>query len=233
MNSDFQIPHFIHPPKEYNQRHMAEFVRQLTLLIKELQANGQVQAATLNLTSLPTEYNSIATDVWSDDGVLRIGEMSSTEPAELIKIDLMNGGDPDMTVDGSSTPVTFKYTVPADKILYLHRVIIYMEDTTAFSAGVFGGTGGALANGVTIVVGGTTIDTWKTNADLELTFFDAEGRAVFAKETKSIGGRWTFTKDTGSPIKLIATETVSFVINDDLTGLDIFEAKIGGKLVDA
>ncbi len=154
------------------------------------------------------------------------------QPAELIKTYLLNGATENMAVDGG-TPVTYKYTVPGSKIFLLNRMIIYLESAAAFSSEKFGSLT-ALSNGVTVNMGGTTVETWKDNIDITTCMFDTPGRPNYAKDTKSLTGRWTFYKDAaGRPIELVATETVSVVINDNISALAYFKAKIGGWLIDA
>ena len=150
-------------------------------------------------------------------------------PNSLIKSYLYNGTSYDMAVDGS-TPVTFTYTVPKGYTASLTRVIIYLEGAGAFSAELFADQT-ALTNGVLVQANGVTIENWKDNVDLQCCFFDAEGRAVFAKSTKSIGGRWTFSKDAGGEtLSLPELGKFSVTIRDNLSNLLHFRVKLGGLL---
>ncbi len=144
---------------------------------------------------------------------------------------LTAAGSKDMTVNGAVTAVPFLYTVPAKKVVLLERVLIYYDSASAFDASEFGHIT-ALANGVTIVAGGALLDTWNDNADLATTMHDVPGNENFAKKDKSLAGRWTLTKATKYPIKLVAGETFVATVNDDLTGLVVFRVKIQGCLCD-
>jgi hypothetical protein len=149
---------------------------------------------------------------------------------QLLKQYLLDTASNDMAVNGSVTPVEFLYTVPAGKRLDLERMMFYMEGATAFSGVKFADLT-ALTTGVTWTIAGSLVETWVDNIDIMTTMFDTEGRAVFSKVDRSLGGRWTFSKDTGKPIQLDAGQTVVCTINDDLSSLVHFRAKIAGLLV--
>lgn len=156
-------------------------------------------------------------------------------PAEnFLTTYLLNGESNDMGVDGSETPVAFSYTVPAGKVFELGRMLIYAEAGTAFdSTKWFNLT--ALTNGVDIVVDGVTIDNWKDNIDALTNMFDLSSAGViFGKSTRTMAGRWTYTRGTeGQPLRVTAGNTVDAIINDDLSPAGIiFRIKIQGELKD-
>lgn len=152
----------------------------------------------------------------------------------LISQYLLDGSTIDMAVDGSSTAVTYGYTVGGFQKLLLTRGMLVIEDSNvAFSPGNFGAIAGALANGVEIsyttkAKGKITIDIWKTNRQIRDTMFD------FDQTFKSDGvytGRWTFSKDLSSQgILLHAGDKFEIKIRDNLAGLDYLSFKLKGAL---
>lgn len=151
-------------------------------------------------------------------------------PSQVIKTYLFDDANSDMAVDGSGTPVIFKYTVPANSVLFLERFILYMEGSTALDSIKFGNLT-ALTNGVDLSAGGTILQNWKDNIDIATTMFDVPGRANFGKETNTLTGRWTLSKETGGfPLAVEAGGTVDVTVNDDLSTLVAMHLKIGGML---
>lgn len=171
-------------------------------------------------------------------GVLSIDENGSVifatapvDPANFVTTYLLNGGSNDMGVDGS-TPATFSYTVPAGKVFELARFLLYMESGTAFDSIKFMHLT-ALTNGVDIIANGITLTNWKDNIDVLVDMFDfSSAGATFGKTTKTMAGRWTFTRGTeGQALKVTAGNTVAAVVNDNLSEAGIiFRAKIQGEL---
>jgi hypothetical protein len=175
--------------------------------------------------------NAIAHTLVDENGV-PVNNGSRVNPEDTVNIHLLDAGAENMAVDGSITPVVFKYTVPALKVFELWRMMIYLDDSVAFAATTFGGVAGPLANGVEIDANGTLLETWIDNSEIALTMHDFIGYKNLAKEDRSGAGRWSFDRSFGGPLKLDAGEVFSITVNDDLTGLDTFHAKIQGKLFD-
>jgi hypothetical protein len=157
------------------------------------------------------------------------GFVMATLAGSLLKTYLLNGASNDMAVDGT-TPVDFSYTVPAGKILRLSRIMIYLQSAGAMSSEKFGDLV-ALSNGVSIIVDGSTLVTWKDNIDILTTMFDAPGYANLGKETRTLGGRWTLSKETGDQVDVHAGKQVIARVSDNLSTLDHFRMTIGGRLV--
>lgn len=167
-----------------------------------------------------------ASCIVDENGAVITGRVT---PDNFLKVYLLDGSASNMNVDGS-TPVVYKYTVPAGKILAVMRVIIYMEDASPFDSILFGGIT-ALTNGVDIAANGVIIENWKNNIDIGTCMFDTPGRANFGKETKTLVGRWTLSKEGGGPIELLAGEIFSFTINDDFDRLNAISCKARRSLV--
>lgn len=149
---------------------------------------------------------------------------------------LLDGSTVNMNVDGSSTAVVYRYTVPSDKHVHVHRAFIVLEDgAAAFAPGNFGAIAGALSNGVevsvTSVATKTVLETWTTNREIRSTMFD------FDQQWRTDGqysGRWTFTKDMHAKgITMHEGDKFDITIQDNLTGLDYFSFKIKGIISDA
>lgn len=140
-----------------------------------------------------------------------------------------NGGDNNMAVDGSITPVLFTTGPAQGDVLELARLIFYLESTSDFDSITFMDLA-ALAKGVQINVGGVEIALWKDNADITCCMYDTAGMSQYAKLGRAIAGRWTFTKGTGGESLLVkGNETVEFVIQDDLSDALIFRARAQGE----
>jgi hypothetical protein len=145
---------------------------------------------------------------------------------------LENGGSNNMKVNGSVTPVTFSYTIPADTRVALNRGFVVLEDgATSFVPGNFGQISTGLTNGVEISVtpsGGSPVvlENWKTNREVRDTMFD------FDEQWRTAGtyiGRWSFTKDLNqNGIVLKTGDAFNFKIQDDLSSLEYFSFKLKG-----
>lgn len=166
-------------------------------------------------------------------GSLSVGgtvESDNVTPDNFLNIYLMDGSTVDMVVDGSGTPVNYEYTVPANKRAQIHRVLIFLDDTTAFGPNLFGGIT-ALPNGITITAGGILLATWQDNVDMVTTMHDFIGFANLGKSDKSGSGRWSFSR-TGGALTLAAGQTFTATINDAMTGLDNMRMRIQGHIED-
>lgn len=133
-----------------------------------------------------------------------------------------------MAVDGT-LPKVFNYTVPEGRVLGAARFIFYLSSNSAFAETTLGHLP-ALENGIQINLNGTEIDCWKDNIDIYAAMFDYNNPG-FTKPDKSLGGRWTLAKATNDKnITVRGGGTVSVVIRDDLSGLDIFRMRLQGEL---
>jgi hypothetical protein len=145
---------------------------------------------------------------------------------------LLDGATADMAVDGSGTPVIYRYTVPSDTKIALTRCLLSIEHgAAAFVASNFGARA-ALANGLEISVtplGGAKIilENWKTNRQVRDTMFD------FDQTFRTDGvytGRWTFSKDLNEEGMLVVPgDVVEIKVQDNLSTLDYLSLRIKGK----
>ena len=147
---------------------------------------------------------------------------------------LLNTGSPNQAVNGAVTPVEFVGTVvPAGKIFLAARVIIYMESSTAMDSNTFGDVG-ALANGWQLKVNGVVASIAKQNRELVSYMFDAHGSEIFGKLDRTLIGRYSFNKftDGSGGLTIREGETISTVVNDDLSTLTYLEVRVQGMYFD-
>lgn len=162
-------------------------------------------------------------------------------PAEALVTHLTldnDGSTSDMRVDGSSVVKKFQYVVPTDKLLYLDNVEIVLGDT-GYDPDKFGGLT-ALTNGCKLEIydtDGTTVlldmlaEPIKQN--YEFTHFGGVSINVVPGAVIDLISVSAHMHETyGADLLLEAGQIVQFTVQDDLdTGLDFFEATIGGRLV--
>jgi hypothetical protein len=115
------------------------------------------------------------------------------------------------------------------------RVIIRMLDADAMDDGRFGGLP-ALTNGVVFrVVNGyqKTIFNFKTNGDIRQFCYDVSYIDKAPAGLYGLGARITFAGQDkhGVTIRLSTNDVLQWLIQDDLTGLDIFRVSVQGHEV--
>tara|TARA_R110000824_G_scaffold143199_11_gene310797 strand:- start:304 stop:834 length:531 start_codon:yes stop_codon:yes gene_type:complete len=141
----------------------------------------------------------------------------------------------EMNVNGASTPVSYKYTAPAGKRVYVYRVNMMMLDASV-TASKFGGVA-SLTTGITVKV--------KNSADTELLDF-LDGQTIqnntefglLAGTDINVGSgadgvniRWTLASAGGSLI-LESGDYLEVLVQDNLTGLTSFQAMLQGIVED-
>lgn len=140
----------------------------------------------------------------------------------------------EMAVDGSTTPVAFRYVAPASGAK-LMRCLIFYSDTGSFDATKFG-------NGITMTAGlefavvdsdGSTVkldllngETIKTNADISAVCFDTS-HLTMGTGPETNAARWTFSK-AGAPLELETGDSFTVTVNDNLSGLNTFTIMVQG-----
>ena len=146
-----------------------------------------------------------------------------------------SGGNIEQAVDGSVTPVEFSTPiVPAEKRLLIMRLMIYMEDSTAFSSSTFGGLP-QLSVGWELKVNGVSMAKARNNRTLAIYMFDLTGNKLFGKENKTMIGRFSFSNftDGADGISIREGEYLCTVVNDKLDELDYLEVMAQGVYKDA
>jgi hypothetical protein len=166
--------------------------------------------------------------------------MTIEHPSQFIfKLFLRHSGpagsaETDMNTDSDVTPSTFRYTVPIGRSVLVQRINFQMVDDS-MGAVDFGGIASGLSNGITIKVhnaeGGVMLDfldgtTIKRNTDFCL----LAGSDIVITELSGkdqLPVRWTVAR-AGAILRLISNQYIEIVVNDDLSGLDIFRAMLQG-----
>jgi hypothetical protein len=109
-----------------------------------------------------------------------------------------------------------------------------MEDSTSFESTRFGGIP-ALINGWEFKINGVVAFSANSNKNLLIHMFDFNTGSIFGKEDKTMICKFSFDEFSNrmDGITIRAGETISTVVNDDLSGLDFLEIMIEGVYKDA
>ncbi|MHC4489928.1 MAG: hypothetical protein ACYSW7_12290 [Planctomycetota bacterium] len=180
-------------------------------------ANGNVISET-NPLSVIQSVSEQATELNSESIVIRY---------------LVNGTNNDMAVDGSSSEVEFSAIPPAGKKWVVARLLLYFSTGTAFDELGFGNLA-ALTNGIQLSANGVSFVNWQDNIDINTTMFDADGKALYTKDDKSMSGRFSFFKfaSSGNGIVVRSPNGFSATVRDDLSSLTVFRMRIEGEQFD-
>ncbi len=155
-------------------------------------------------------------------------------PADLIFSHLTVQGTDSMATDGSSSVVTFSYTVPSGRVAFLTQLNIHIADGSV-DPHQFGGltelTNGCLfrvmgSDGTTILQGFGD-EAVNTNGD----FGELAGSSVVIATgagDDTVNAQWNFIRD-GSVV-LQADESFAAEVRDNLGALSEFECIIVGVL---
>jgi hypothetical protein len=142
-------------------------------------------------------------------------------------------GASDMSVDGSVTPVIFGIRNPTaqdiDFKVDITRIIFSMELSGTGDYDQFGNIT-ALDNGLLCrFVNGETRNIFnvKTNRDLDNLMYDFKFILAGGGAPNGASGRFTFEK-LGSVVRLKPFEDLQFIVQDNLTGLNVFEVLAQG-----
>lgn len=141
-------------------------------------------------------------------------------------IDLLNGSNNNMAINGSSTPVIFKYAPAPGEVLHVSELQIYLSDNGTIVEGGFG-SGIALTNGMLIDSEvNSTITTFynvQNNTDLSLTFRISPERSQFLTDKNFIGFR---VFDPAIILTGDNNDEFRVTIRDNLSGLNLIRATL-------
>lgn len=163
----------------------------------------------------------------TDDKVLDQGNLVLEELLEP-----SSSASKEMAIDGT-TPVIFKAVPSADKYWLINRLLIYYSAATPFSENKFGII--TLTNGISVLANNVEIINWMDNMDVQTTMFDADSKAAYTKEDRSISGRLSFFKLSVRTEGLLINDNTNgfgIKIQDNLSTLTFFRARIGGMKFD-
>ena len=146
-------------------------------------------------------------------------------------------------VDGSSTTQTFGLRgvspSPVGVTVDITRLIFHCQTGTAIDLAKFGDIDGGLTNGLVLRVrDGRNFNVFnvKTNGELAALMFDFNARAATNPQQGVDGflSRMTFAGQNkiGVAIRLVPGDDLEFIIQDDLTSLDLFEVTAEGHIVE-
>lgn len=133
----------------------------------------------------------------------------------------------------AAAPTTFFYTVPANSILRLARMLITIRDNGAMSWGGYG-SGVAVANGLIIrgkdPDGNVIISSapFRSNADWAKVSFDAKIMSDGPGDQILVVA-WAFSL-AGAPLEFHPGSRIEVVANDDFTGLLDQRVAVNGEL---
>lgn len=153
--------------------------------------------------------------------------------SQALTLDGTPGGASAIIGDYSAVPATFFYTVPANSILHLARMLIVVRDNGAMAWTGYG-AGVALANGVIIRAkdpAGNVIITsapFRSNADWARVSFDAKILSDGPGD-QLLSVAWSFFL-AGSALELQPGSRVECVASDNLTGLLDQRIAVNGEL---
>ena len=147
-------------------------------------------------------------------------------------------GSINLNVNGSVTPVIFRYTPSFTDVVYIRRLIFYLSDTGTLDSGGFG-NGAALTNGIEFMgmrnVGlpsefrftDGSFRPIKTNTEWQSYAHDII-HSSWGTGDESYSVRYTLEKD-GTDLALTSANLDEFwiIINDDLSGISDVRCKIG------
>jgi len=147
--------------------------------------------------------------------------------------DFVQFGSANLAVDGSVTPRVFGIRNPGSEDIEFTvdftRTILTMSLTSAGHYDEFGNlprlTNGLLCRFVDSYK--QNIFNVKSNRELDNLMFDFKFIAASGNAPDGLGGRFTFEK-LGSVIRLKPFEDLQFIVEDDLTDLDVFEILVQG-----
>ena len=156
-------------------------------------------------------------------------------PSEFWQAYLENGGSSGMNVNGSVTPVSFRWTCPADHFFMFQRFIFQIVDN-AVDWDRFGGIT-ALTNGVvfTIYDSDDTIlaqfPPLKVNYEVSMVFAGGAANIRQGNTQSNLVAIFNIPEQTGYVLTITEGQYIEAVIQDDLTALTHMDALVTGRMV--
>ncbi len=215
----------------------------------------------------PAAYNDTSVTVTDDAGMADgdhfviygetntnyyIGQVVGTPVANVVQLDtpidsafpageLVSGGNTNMAVDGSSTPVT--YTLRGadpgiDITIDITRILFQCQTLTAVDLSTFGDIAGGLTKGLVLRrVDGTTQNIFniKTNGDLAGIAYDfTVAQATNPQQgVDGFNSRLTFAGQSkiGVALRIGPGDSLEFIIQDDLSTISLLKVIAEGHVV--
>ena len=143
-------------------------------------------------------------------------------------LDTNGDGTGTKNANGDYSLVADDFYFQPTRACYIHRMLVFMEDTSGFTAEEYGNLGAALSNGYEVQLkdssDGVQVDLTDgvvitTNSSLARTCYDANLKDWGTTPTdEALVARWTFSR-AGIPLYMNANDKFVITFNDDLTGL--------------
>ena len=152
--------------------------------------------------------------------------------------DFVSVGNTNLSVDGSVTPQIFGIRNPTNEDIPLAvditRIIFAILTSSTVDLSKFGDITGGLVKGFVVSkVDGVykNIFNVKTNADFKNIMFDIDIEIAKGNAQDGITGRFTFAgqDNLGSVIRLEPNEDLQFIVQDDLSSLQMFKIMAEGS----
>ena len=223
------------------------FFSRLTGINTTLQAPAVTNDLFINVTD-STGFNVDDTFIISEDGTEEIRFRILSIVGNIINLDrpldsnYLTGANvsvtnSNMAVDGSVTPVSFFIQPPltGDKnVFQMTRFLIQMTHAGVPDDGKFGGIP-QLTKGVIIRIKKSnvfqTASIWRDNGDLKTDMYNVDYSDKAPAGEYGTNGRWTVT-ESGAILEIDGStgDFLEVIIQDDLTGLSLFEVKSQGRI---
>ena len=156
-------------------------------------------------------------------------------PSEFWLAHLENGGSSGMNVNGSVTPVSYRWTCPADHFFMFQRFIFQIVDA-GLDWNLFGGIA-ALTNGVVFSIYDSD-DTilaqfppLKVNYEVSMVFGGGNAQIRQGAALGNLIAIFNIPEQIGYVLTLTEGQYVEAVIQDDLTALTHMDALVTGRMV--
>lgn len=150
---------------------------------------------------------------------------------------IVSYGDKNLNANGSVTPVVYGVRNPTATDLDIEvdftRMIIHFETSSGLDLSKFGDIIGGLDNGLVCRQKDGTyknIFNVKTNGELQELMYDFSIIPASGNQQDGATGRFTFEK-LGSVVRLKPFEDLQFIVQDDLTSIDLLTIVVQGATV--
>lgn len=142
-----------------------------------------------------------------------------------LSLDGTSSSSKDATGDYSSAAEEFYIQPRTDRIFYIERMVVLVQDNANFTAAGYGGLA-ALTNGIQVKVLEGATELADLTDGLPIKSLVHWARCCYDLNEFSFGSgdnfvavRWTFSKDSARPIKLVEGQRLAVILNDDMSGL--------------
>jgi hypothetical protein len=215
-----------------------------------LSANASVEDLTVDVTSTTGFVDGAVVGISTAGGDFYFGQQIGAVAGSTVTLDTpldvafpagssIFPATKAMNVNGSSTTQIFQIGpvgVATGIYIDITRIMGYIQDGNAMDDSMFGGISGGLTNGIVFRLNNDVITNYwnmKTNGQIGLLAFDANYTAK--APTGSYGFRFRNTyagpSKHGVTLRISPGDTLELLVQDDLTGLEVFNMMAQGHYV--